>query len=65
MDIPVAVTLTISTAVDDEYTTDEHIRDIIEKAQSTFCLCEVQVVDSRAGQGDVLRMSGAQASRIA
>ncbi len=50
MSIPVEVTLTISTAVDNEYSTADHIQDIIASAQSVFCACDVKVVDYRVGE---------------
>lgn len=50
MSIPVAVTLTISTAVDTEYSADDHIHDIVLSAQSMFCACDVKVVDYQVGE---------------
>ena len=52
MSIPVAVTLTISTAVDTEYSADDHIHDIVASAQSTFSACDVKVVEFHVGEVD-------------
>lgn len=50
MSTPVAVTLTISTTVDNEYSTEDHIHDIVANAQSVFCACDVKVVDFQVGE---------------
>lgn len=63
MSIPVAVTLTISTAVDTEYSADDHIHDIVANAQSMFCSCDVKVVDFQVGEVD--ETPGPAASKLA